>query len=128
MGVFSAVAPGRFAVTLNAVLSLESAQLATPVVLLIRTAFEEARTFSEALARLSDAPLPCDCLLLLTGVRPGELVVIERTPSRCALRHPKDGHVCVTNGYQQLDAGLDAGRSELLDTWCQRFERVRADL
>jgi len=126
MGVFSAVAAGRFAVTLNAVLSLESAQLATPVVLLIRTVFEEARTFGEALARLSDAPLPCDCLLLLTGVRPGELVVIERTPSRCALRHPKDGYVCVTNGYQQLDAGLGAGRSELLDTWCQRFERVQA--
>ncbi|MGO9969266.1 MAG: carcinine hydrolase/isopenicillin-N N-acyltransferase family protein [Bryobacteraceae bacterium] len=118
--------PGVSPLRFNAVLSLESAQLATPVVLLIRTVFEEARTFSEALARLSDAPLPCGCLLLLTGVRPGELVVIERTPSRCALRHPKDGYVCVTNGYQQLDAGLGAGRSELLDTWCQRFERVQA--
>ena len=36
MGVFSGIAPGRFAVTLNAVLSLERSQLATPVVLLIR--------------------------------------------------------------------------------------------
>jgi acid ceramidase len=126
MGVFSGVAPGRFAVTLNAVLSLEQIQIAMPVVLLIRTVFEEARTFSEALKLLSSAPLPCDCLLLLTGVRAGELVVIERTPSRYALRHAKDGYVCVTNGYQQLDAGLGAARSELLDTWCQRFERIQA--
>jgi hypothetical protein len=63
---------------------------------------------------------------LLTGVCAGELVVIERTPSRYALRHAKDGYVCVTNGYQELDAGLGAARSELLDTWCQRFERVQA--
>ena len=125
IGVFSGIAPGRFAVTLNAALSMEQSQLATPVVLLIRTVFEEAPTFDEALAILSETRLPCDCLLLLTGVRAGELVVIERTPSRYALRQAKDGYVCVTNGYQELDAGVGSARLELLATWCQRFERVQ---
>ena len=73
VGASSGVANGRFAVTLNAVLSLEPAQAATPVVLLLRTVLEEARTFDEAVATLSDALLPCDCLLLITGTRSGEM-------------------------------------------------------
>jgi len=124
VGVFSGVARGRFAITLNAVLSTEPTQLATPVVFLLRTVFEQARTFDDALALLTETPLPCDCLLLLTGIRAGELVVIERTPSRHALRYAKNGYVCVTNGYQALNAGLGSAPSELLATWCQRFERV----
>ncbi len=46
VGVFSGVAPGRFAVTLNAVLSAEPPQPATPVVLLLRTVLEHAQTFN----------------------------------------------------------------------------------
>jgi len=113
-------------VTLNAVLSLDPAQLATPVVLLLRTALEEARSFDEARALLSESPIPCDCLLLLTGIMPGQLVVIERTPSRHAIRGPHAGYICVTNRYQQLDAGLGGAPSGLLATWCQRFQRMEA--
>jgi hypothetical protein len=54
------------------------------------------------------------------------MAVIERTPSRHAIRGPRAGHVCVTNGYQSLDAGFGSSPSELLATWCQRFERVEA--
>jgi acid ceramidase len=126
VGVLSGIAPGRFAVTLNAVLSTDPTQLATPVVFLLRTVFEQAATFDDALALLNETPLPCDCLLLLTGVRVGELVVIERTPSRHALRYAKNGYVSVTNGYQELNAGIGSAPSELLATWCQRFERVEA--
>jgi hypothetical protein len=126
IGAFSGIAPGRFAVTLNAVLSLEPAQLATPVVFLLRSVLEEAQSFEEAQAVLSNAPLPCDCLLLLTGIRSGELVVMERTPSRYAIRQARDGYVGVTNGYHQLTAGLGDTSSELLATSCQRLLRVEA--
>jgi len=124
VGVFSGIAPGRFAVTLNAVLSLELPQIATPVVFLLRSVLEGARSFDEALKLLSQSPIPCDCLLLLTGTAPGELVVIERTPSRNAVRRAQSGFLCVTNGYQKLDVGLGSTSSELLATTCQRFERV----
>jgi hypothetical protein len=126
IGAFSGIAPGRFAVTLNAVLSLEPPRIAAPVVFLLRTVLEEARTFEEARAVLSETPIACDCLLLLTGSAPGELVVIERSPSRYALRQPHDGFVCVTNGYQKLEADSGRTSSGLLATWCERFERVKA--
>jgi hypothetical protein len=126
VGALSGIAPGRFAVTLNAVLSVEAGQLAMPVVFLLRTVLEEARTFEEARDVLCSSPIPCDCLLLLTGTHPGELVVIERTPSRHAIRGPQHGYVCVTNGYQQLDAALGSAPSDLLATCCQRFDRIEA--
>jgi acid ceramidase len=128
MGAFSGVAPGRFAVTLNAVLSLERAVPAMPIVLLLRTVLEEAESFDEALTILSEASLPCDCLLLLTGVRAGELVVIERTPSRHAIRCAQSGFVCVTNDYRQIQAGAEAAgsASDLLATSCSRFRRVES--
>jgi acid ceramidase len=126
IGAFSGIAPGRFAVTLNAVLSLEPPTLATPVVLLLRTVLEEAASFAEALRLLSESPIPCDCLLLLTGTAPGEFVVIERTPTRQAIRLPENGRICVTNGYRKLDTGLGVVKSELLASCCQRFDRVEA--
>lgn len=126
IGVLSGFAEGRFAVTLNAVLSTEPVQLATPVVLLLRRVLEEAPTFDDALALFTETSLPCDCLLLLTGTRSGELVVIERTPSRHALLYAKNGYVSMTNGYQVLNVGIGSAPSELLATSCQRFERIEA--
>ena len=124
IGAFSGIAQGRFAVTLNAVLSFESAQLATPVVLLVRSALEEAASFGDAVAMLSGTPLPCDCLLLVTGVRPGEMAVVERTPSRHALRQGHNGFVCVTNDYQKLAANPEDASSEILATSCRRLQNV----
>jgi hypothetical protein len=123
-GAFSGIAPGRFAITLNAVLSLEPAVPATPVVLVLRSVFEEARTFDEALSILSAASLPSDSLLLLTGTRAGEHVVIERTPSRSAIRRGQRGFICVTNDYQQIQVNVDQPHSEILATSCNRFKRI----
>jgi acid ceramidase len=125
IGAFSGIAPGRFAVSLNAVLSLERAQPASPVVLLLRTVLEEARSFDEALTVLATTAIPSDCLLLLTGMRAGELAVIERTPSRHAIRRGR-GAVFVTNDFLQIDVEQGASSSELLATSCGRLKRIEA--
>jgi len=124
IGAFSGIAPGRFAVTLNAVLSLEPAVPATPVVLVLRGVLEEARSYDEALSVLSAAPLPSDSLLLLSGTRSGEHAVIERTPSRSAVRRGHQGFTCVTNDYRQLQINADSPRSEILASSCRRLERI----
>ena len=126
IGAFSGVAQGRFAVTLNAVLSLEPPQMATPVVFLLRTVLEEARSYGDALQLLCETPIPCDCLLLLSGTEPGEMVVIERTPSRHAVRKAVDGFIAVTNGYLLLETDGGSAPGTLKGTSCGRFDRVAA--
>lgn len=123
-GVFSAVAAGRFAVTLNSVLSFDPVQLGTPVVFLLRTVLETAPDFDAALQVLAATPIPCDCLLLLSGVRPGEMAVIERTPTRHALRRGEHGALFVTNDFLALPSDPTAPGNRLVDTACSRRERL----
>ena len=126
VGVLSAVAPGRFAVSLNAALSLDAPQPGMPVVFLLRTVLEQARTFEEAVATLAGAPLPCDCLLLVTGTRAGEMAVVERTPSRHAIRRAENGWLCVTNDYRGLAVDTAGPNGELAATSCGRYDRATA--
>jgi len=126
-GALSGVAPGRFAVSLNAVLSAEPAALAPPVTFLIRDVLDTARDFEEAVSRLSNTPVTSDSLLLVTGTRRGEMVVIERSPTRAAVRGAEAGLVAVTNDYRALasEAGARVDH-ELADTSCDRFDRAVA--
>jgi predicted choloylglycine hydrolase len=127
IGALSGLAPGRFAITLNAVISGESPSLAGPVVLLIRRVFEECRGFAEAVSLLERSPIAADCLLLVTGTRPGEMVVIERTSARSAIRGPMHGRVVVTNDYRTLNgAGRSVDGNRLQETACSRFDRITA--
>ncbi len=109
LGALSACAPGRFSLTLNAVSSIDPGIPTMPVALVIRQVLETARSFAEAVEQLSTRQLTCDALLMLAGCQPGELVVIERTPTRHALRRGVDGVVLATNDYRALSP--QAGRS-----------------
>jgi hypothetical protein len=122
----SGVAPGRFAITLNAVSSDEPAALAMPVTYLIRSVFETARTFAEAVERLASTEIVSDCLLLVTGILQGEMVVIERTPTQAALRTPVHGYLLVTNDYLTLPSHPTTARAEqaFQQTSCGRFDRA----
>jgi acid ceramidase len=71
IGCFSGVAPGRFGVTLNAVLSDDPPELAAPVSFVLRRALETAPTFERAVAFLRDTPTASDALLLVSGTRRG---------------------------------------------------------
>jgi len=126
IGALSGLAPGRFSVTLNAVISREPSSLAPPVVLLIRQALESCGTFSEAVELLERSPIAADCLLLVVGTTTGEMAVIERTGTRAAVRGPEHGRIVVTNDYRRLDAarGTVASGNPLLETACGRFDRV----
>lgn len=124
IGCFSGVAPGRFSVTLNAVLSDDPACVAEPVVFLLRRVLDIAPDFDAALSMLRDSPIASDCLLLLCGTQRGEFVVIERTPTRAYVRGPENGVVFVTNDYRAMPTGA-AGSSELARTSCARGLRLQ---
>lgn len=123
----SGIAPGRFSVTLNAVLSDEPSQLAVPITLLLRRVLEEAATYGEAVNILRSTPVASSSLLLVCGTRPGEMCVIERTPSRAEIRTPEDGFVVVTNDYRRIVPGkAPVEVNELQKTSCGRFDRAVA--
>jgi predicted choloylglycine hydrolase len=124
VGVFSGVAPNRFAITLNAVISDEPLQMGAPVVFALRQVLEEAVSFESALQTLQTLPLASDSLLLLTGIRQGEMAVIERTPSRAEVRLAENGCIFVTNDYRKMHTGLRSVESELQATACGRYHRI----
>ncbi len=124
-GALSGMAHGRFSVTLNAVLSDDPPELAPPVTFLLRDVLDTARDFDEAVVRLRDSPVTSDSLLLVTGTKQGEMVVIERSPTRAAVREAINGFVAVSNDYRSLPSTRAAGAvAALAETSCSRFERA----
>lgn len=114
-GALTAVAPGRFSVSVNFVkvrgdgfgrLLARAAAGATPVAWAVRDALERAADFESAVAMLRQAPLLAPVLLTVAGVRPGEACIIERSPRSAGLRRcapSAAGSVCVTNHYASAE-------------------------
>ena len=123
LGAFSAIAPGRFSFSLNTVTSDDPLQFAAPVTLVLRDILETAPTYAEALERIAKTPLMCDCLILIAGTKRGEMAVVERTPSRSAVRGPENGFIAVTNSYRAL-ATRDSAYRDLGSTACERYDRI----
>ena len=129
-GAFSGVAPGRFAITLNSVLSDEPAPVADSVTFLIRDVLESAPDYLTALDRLCRTPIACDALLLISGTEPGQMAVVERTPRRFAVRGPEYGadvgpaRIRVTNDYRALEVSDRGGGSVIVETSCGRFDSI----
>jgi hypothetical protein len=111
-GALTAVAPGRFSVSVNFVkargdgfgrLLARAAAGATPVAWAVRDALERASDFRAAVASLRDARLLAPVLLTVAGVRAGEACVLERTVRSAGVRlaagSTEAGDVCVTNHY-----------------------------
>jgi hypothetical protein len=129
LGVLTGMAPGRFAVTLNAVWSEDPRLVAEPVAFLLRRVLSTTPSFDEAVSLLADSRISCDCILLVTGTKQGELAVIERTPTRNAERRAQNGTLLATNHYLALAAGSNRpGYVTTGDEPCGRnsHERYRA--
>ena len=102
IGGLSGIKPGNFSITLNAVLSNESPQLAIPITFLIRDVLENAETFDEAVKMLSETTIASDCLLMVVGANYDENIVIERTPTTFSIRKPENQSLIATNEYLSL--------------------------
>ncbi|MFK7971403.1 MAG: C45 family autoproteolytic acyltransferase/hydrolase [Bacteroidia bacterium] len=123
VGTLSGTRPGAFSVTLNAVTSQDKAEIAAPISFVLRDILEDCDSFDKAKTILCNTTIPCDCLLLLSGVRPEEKVVIERTPKRFALRETDAPYITVTNDYKQLE-NESVSDNVLHSTSCGRFDRA----
>ncbi len=70
---------------------------------LLRLAFETCESFEDAIALLSREPLARPALFTLTGTRPDEMAVVERTEREALVLR---GHATVANDWQTPRQGL----------------------
>ena len=123
IGALSGVKPGQFSITLNAVLSKDSPEIATPVSFLLRDVLDKVNSFDVAKQKLENTTIASDCLLLIAGTKEKEMAVVERTPKRFATREQKNNFVTVTNDYKLIENNI-TNESQLQSTSCGRFERA----
>ncbi|WP_196887840.1 C45 family autoproteolytic acyltransferase/hydolase [Aureivirga sp. CE67] len=123
IGVLSGNKPNQFSITLNAVLSNDSPEIAQPITFLLRDVLTNCNSFSEAEEILKNTTIICDCLLLLSGTKSDEKIVIERTPKRAEIRKPEKNHIVVTNDYKKLE-NTNFSQNLLQETSCGRFNKT----
>ncbi|WP_196893459.1 C45 family peptidase [Aureivirga marina] len=123
IGVLSGIKANRFSITLNAVLSKDSPEIAKPITFLLRDVLTNCNSFSEAEELLRNTTIICDCLLLLSGTNSEEKIVIERTPKRAEIRKPEENHIIVTNDYKKLE-NTNLSHNLLQETSCGRYNKT----
>lgn len=129
IGAVSGISANGFALAMNAVLSQDPVTLSGyPVMLFLRSVLEDAKSYEHALELICHTELASPCLVMLVGTENSERVVIERTPSRFAVRQGVPGDaLVVTNDYRVMDvegtAGV-AGGHGLYSTACGRYDTL----
>jgi hypothetical protein len=126
IGVVTGLSAHGFAIVLNAVRGLEKVRkTGYPVLLHLRRVLEDARGFEEALRMLSEQTLAAPALVTLVGSRNEQRVVVERTPTRHALRWPRgDEPLVTTNDYRLLFQPLAHDGAGIYETTCARYEAL----
>jgi hypothetical protein len=136
VGVLTALAPGRFAATINqaplyrrtgsdllrwidyaanAIRTYAQVRFAPPAHVL-RQVFETASNYGEAKEMLSRLPMARPALIGLAGARPGESCVVERTETQAWV---EEGQFVVANDWRAARAGWEpraCGRPVGLDS------------
>lgn len=112
VGVVTGMSRRGFALVLNAVLCPERRFITGyPVLLFLRRVLQEAPSFDAALHRLVRQRLTSPALITLVGTENHQRVVIERTPTRHALRWGRgDEPLLATNHYLCLGSSHSGGR------------------
>lgn len=109
-GGLTAVAPGRFSISVNFVAHSELGGVGSllsraargywPVPWLVREALDTCSSWSSAVKLLKSAKVLAPVLFTIAGTRPEEAVVIERTPDEGARSEPgRNAPVWITNHY-----------------------------
>jgi hypothetical protein len=125
-GIVTGLSARGFAVILNAVSCTEKVcKTGYPVLLHLRRVVEDAHDFDSALQMLSTQRLTSPALFTLVGVTNEQRVVIERTPTKHALRWGKPNEPLLTTNHYRLMCQSDGdGYSPNNQTSCSRFDAL----
>lgn len=127
VGVVTGMSSRGVAVALNAVSGPEGVRwTGYPVLLFIRRVLEDARDFGEAVELFRTQTLAASCLLTVVGTENDQRVVIERSPTKSAIRSPDgDSALIATNDYRMLFATKASDENEIYRTTCHRYDKLQ---
>ncbi len=118
----------NFAVVLNAVLAPDESSNTSgyPVLLHLRRVLEDAQDFDGALRMLSETKLATSGLITLVGTENQQRVVVERSPTKFALRWAESdaSPLVTTNDYRLLYKPESNDSMEIYRTTCRRYEHL----
>ena len=125
-GIVTGLSSRGFGVVLNAVISPEGhSKLGYPVLLHLRRVIEDAVDFDAAVRLLADQRLITSALFTLVGTDNRQRVVIERTPTRSALRWANgDAPLVATNDYRMLFRPETHEGLEIYESTCSRYQAL----
>jgi hypothetical protein len=123
LGVVTGLSARGFALALNAVSGPEgAARQGYPVLLHLRRVLEDAQGFDEAVVLVRDEVLASPALVMLVGLENHQRVVVERSPTRHALRWGESGRpLMATNDYRLLYSPQSRLGIPSLETTCSRY-------
>jgi hypothetical protein len=140
-GGLTAMAPGRFSVSINfvihqndstpAAIALRLGSGAMPVTWAVRHALDHCATYADALDYLTHVEIAAPVLYTLVGTQPDERVVIERGATTATVRRAavEAGPVYVTNHYVSPEMSLCNGADDdLTPDSARRFAGVGAGI
>lgn len=123
IGVLSGVKPGAFSLSLNSAFSYDNNEIGIPISFLLREVLNSSESFEEAKIILEQTKIACDCLILLSGIKENEKIVIERTSTRFSTRETYKKYIAVTNDYRLLQNN-SSDNNFLQSTSCDRYDRT----
>lgn len=118
----------KFSVVLNAAISPDENANTTgyPMLLHLRRVLEDADSFDEALSLLTKTKLVTSGLITLVGTNNDQRVVVERSPTKAALRWPERdaAPLVTTNDYRLLYQPETRDSMEIYQTTCRRYDHL----
>ncbi len=101
-GAVSGINDARIAVTINGAQSVPPRKIGTPVSLVMREVLQNARTLEEAVEIIKQSQVFVSDLYLVACGKTSRAVVVEKTPTKCAVRQVfGDSLVCANHFLTQ---------------------------
>ncbi len=108
VGAVSGLNAAGIACALNSGASDDDASCGMPVSLVVRDVLERASTLDEAVAIIRSAPVFVSDSYVLASGKEDRVLVVEKSPGRCAVRDAKDGLLLVANHFLAPEFAKDS--------------------
>lgn len=125
-GAVSGINDARIAVTINGAQSAPPRTIGTPVSLVMREVLQNARTLEEAVEIIRRSQVFVSDLYLVACGKTSRAVVVEKTPTKCAVRQVSGNFIVCANHFQTRELERDPDNLKYMaeGTSLDRYRRM----